>query len=417
MPFGHWTKEQVEELLRREQFRYQRIELPYGLATAGQDRSSTAIRIFPDSLAGKSVLDLGCSSGYFCFEAAKRGAKRVLGIDVEPDVIRKNRLLADCLGLNVEFQAHDIEATLPDEQFDYVLCLNVLHHMVNPLSVLDNLVKVTREHLILEMASLGTHDQRWLSVFPFLGPVLARLPLIYVNADTRGGRRKLKKYFMTKSAVRNILLHHRHAFGSVNIVRSEHKGRFIAVAERQNITELLVVAGPPGVGKTAFLRALVEGRLDADVAKAMGRSSGNGPVTSLKAASPGRARIDSAVLPYDIFRTYLRSGGVYQRDEELAPLNNAARVTVVTLVASPMELRSRFECSQGRYARWLMAKRARKIMESFNQPRRIVDQYKSWLEFVEARQYRHVVVDVSGQRFTVNAPDRWMEEYRAAYAS
>ena len=155
MPFGHWTKEQVEDLLRKEQFRYQRIELPYGLATSGQDRSSTAIRIFPDSLAGKSVLDLGCSSGYFCFEAAKRGAIRVLGIDVEPDVIRKNRLLADCLGLNVEFQVHDIEATLPDEQFDYVLCLNVLHHLVNPLSVLDNLVMVTCEYLDSRNGFLG----------------------------------------------------------------------------------------------------------------------------------------------------------------------------------------------------------------------------------------------------------------------
>jgi hypothetical protein len=39
------------------------------------------------------------------------------------------------------------------------------------------------------------------------------------------------------------------------------------------------------------------------------------------------------------------------------------------------------------------------------------------LEFVAARQYRHVVVDVSGRKFTVNAPDRWMEEYRATYAS
>ncbi len=376
MPFGHWTKEQVEDLLRKEQFRYQRIELPYGLATSGQDRSSTAIRIFPDSLAGKSVLDLGCSSGYFCFEAAKRGAIRVLGIDVEPDVIRKNRLLADCLGLNVEFQVHDIEATLPDEQFDYVLCLNVLHHLVNPLSVLDNLVMVTCEYLILEMASLDAHDQRWLSVFPILGPVLTRLPLIYVNADTRGGRRKLKKYFMTKSALRNILVYHRHAFGRVNIVRSEHKGRFIAIAERQNITELLVVAGPPGVGKAEFLRALVEGRLDADVAEAIGRSFSDGPITALKKTAQGPAKLDSAILPYDIFRTYLRSGGVYHRDEELAPLNNAARVTIVTLVASPMDLQSRFECSQGRFARWFMAKRTRKIMESFNQPRRIVDQYE-----------------------------------------
>ena len=35
----------------------------------------------PSDLTGKSVLDIGCSEGFFCRQVAKRGARRVVGID------------------------------------------------------------------------------------------------------------------------------------------------------------------------------------------------------------------------------------------------------------------------------------------------------------------------------------------------
>ena len=54
------TKAEIEELLHAENFGYQRVALPYGLSTPGHDRSETAGIAFPDSLEGKSVLDLGC---------------------------------------------------------------------------------------------------------------------------------------------------------------------------------------------------------------------------------------------------------------------------------------------------------------------------------------------------------------------
>lgn len=59
-------------------------------------------------VAGKSVVDLGCNLGYFAFRAARRGATRVLGCDVDPAVIRTARELARLHGLdNVEFSACD----------------------------------------------------------------------------------------------------------------------------------------------------------------------------------------------------------------------------------------------------------------------------------------------------------------------
>jgi hypothetical protein len=60
-----WSKERIEDVLSRERFDYQKVSLPFGLHTRGHERDSTARLIFPDSLSGKSVLDVGSSLGFF----------------------------------------------------------------------------------------------------------------------------------------------------------------------------------------------------------------------------------------------------------------------------------------------------------------------------------------------------------------
>ncbi len=60
-----WSKERIEDVLSRERFDYQKVPLPFGLHTRGHERDSTARLIFPGSLSGKSVLDVGSSLGFF----------------------------------------------------------------------------------------------------------------------------------------------------------------------------------------------------------------------------------------------------------------------------------------------------------------------------------------------------------------
>src|SRR6266568_391577 len=62
---------------------YHSIDLGNGIITPGQDKSAKKLsRLgFPDSLAGKTVLDIGAWNGFFSFEAERRGAKRVLATD------------------------------------------------------------------------------------------------------------------------------------------------------------------------------------------------------------------------------------------------------------------------------------------------------------------------------------------------
>lgn len=382
-----WTRQQVQDLLQKEQFRYHRIELPHGLATEGRDRSGTARLIFPEDLTGKTVLDLGCAEGYFSFEAKKRGASRVVGLDVETDVIRRNRLLADCLNLDVEFGVINLEREKLSEKFDYVLCLNVLHHLTDPLSVLENLTEVARECLVLEMAALGAHDRRRLGTFPIWGYLMSKAPVIYVSGRATRAR-KLKKYFFTKGAIRNILYHHRRIYADVQLKPSDHKDRFVVLAERRNIDHLVVVAGPAASGMTDFAKELSSGG-HSEVAKQIGV---NGKAVYLDTENPsshGEARIDTAVISYDILRAYMRTGSVYERDELLDVLTCAKKVSVVTLWRDPNALRAAFEkIGYNKFIVKWQSKRQRRIMASYSDDLQIISHYDRWLGYLESAGFQ-----------------------------
>lgn len=67
---------------------YHRIELPGGIVTpdhrAGEPQQDLVRRSLNSvGVKGKRVLDVGCRDGLFCFEAERRGASDVIGIDNE----------------------------------------------------------------------------------------------------------------------------------------------------------------------------------------------------------------------------------------------------------------------------------------------------------------------------------------------
>ncbi|MFZ2868658.1 class I SAM-dependent methyltransferase [Zavarzinia sp.] len=231
-----WSREQVETLLRSEPFGYQRIELPFGLATPGDDRRVTADRIFPADMTGKSVLDLGCNSGYFCFEALRRGATRVVGVDHSETAIRGARKLADCLGVTADFQVRDWNTAPLAGSFDYVLCLNVLHHLDNPMLVLDQLIAATKGSLVMEMAGLGFHTvRRRLSILPLFTVLFSRCPVIYVGREKKpaAGRERPKvKYYITEAAMKNLLMRRLGDFSRVEHGKSQFKGRYLVIGHR-----------------------------------------------------------------------------------------------------------------------------------------------------------------------------------------
>lgn len=81
---------------------------------------------------GATVLDLGCSGGFFSFGAARK-AKSVTAIDADAHMIERNRKAAGQLHCtNVEFVCERITPELLDNlpKFDVVLFLSVFHHML-----------------------------------------------------------------------------------------------------------------------------------------------------------------------------------------------------------------------------------------------------------------------------------------------
>ena len=112
----------------------------------------------PSKLDGASLIDIGTTNGGAVFIAQRRGAERVVAVDIyPPDRFGFNRLNA-AFGAGVDFlqgTIYQLPQMLGDEQFDEVLFLGVLYHLRHPLLALDSLRRVTRQHLYVETATWG----------------------------------------------------------------------------------------------------------------------------------------------------------------------------------------------------------------------------------------------------------------------
>jgi tRNA (mo5U34)-methyltransferase len=137
------------------------LDLGHGVITKGQDNSAKKLRRLrlPESLAGKSVLDIGAWDGFFSFEAERRGASRVLATD--SFVWRGGCDWADKSGFDLAKAA--LESRVEENEidvleldpgtvgvFDVVLFLGVLYHMKHPLLALERVASVTGDLLVIE---------------------------------------------------------------------------------------------------------------------------------------------------------------------------------------------------------------------------------------------------------------------------
>jgi tRNA (mo5U34)-methyltransferase len=109
----------------------------------------------PDRLDGESVLDIGTCNGGAAFELERRGAGRVLGVDiVEPDLYGFNAT-KELLGSDAEFlqaSVYELPGLLHGEQFDIVLLFGVLYHLRHPLLALDTVRMLARDAVYIETA-------------------------------------------------------------------------------------------------------------------------------------------------------------------------------------------------------------------------------------------------------------------------
>jgi len=400
-PARTWTREAIEQQLKLERFDYQRVPLPFGLATEGHDRSSTAAEIFGDDLAGKSVLDVGASLGFFCFEAEKRGATDVVGIDVHPESVRKARLLAEMKGSQAQFVVGNLESTYLDRKFDQVFCLNVLHHLHDPIAALNRLIDITKEKLILEVATFGAHDKRKVGLPAFICNWLSRFPIIFVTATGTRGKREVQRFYMSEKAIFNILKVHRGVFAKVELKPSGHKGRFVAIAHKRQIDHLLVVGGPTSSGKKTIMARFMSNQMP-ELAKALGTPDATVWGERLNANhldKPDDQPVRSHVmLHYDIMRPFMRSTRVYERDEAMDLLSCAKRITFLTVATPSERLFKQITAAEidKKFARSGKAKnRHLRIREMYQDPAKVKEIYSTWIDFTKQHSDTHWMIEMT----------------------
>lgn len=115
----------------------------------------------PQDLTGATVLDIGCNGGFYSIEMKRRGAARVLGIDVDERYLNQARFAAEVLNLSIDFQqcsVYEIDS-LPG-QFDFVLFMGLLYHLRYPLFALDKVVKKVSGKLVFQTMIRGSEKVR-----------------------------------------------------------------------------------------------------------------------------------------------------------------------------------------------------------------------------------------------------------------
>ena len=80
--------------------------------------------------SGKSVRDIGCYLGFFCFRAERAGAAAVAGFDHSQPGLDVATRLAEMQGSNCRFEKKEFPADTITEKVDVCLVMNVLHHIV-----------------------------------------------------------------------------------------------------------------------------------------------------------------------------------------------------------------------------------------------------------------------------------------------
>ncbi len=132
---------------------HQRFELAPGVLSPGvNDVTRLLDQAALPSVSGKSVLDIGTCNGGMLFELERRGASRLVGVDIYDQEWFGFGALREFLGSRAEYfqtSVYGLEAVL-GERFDIVLFLGVLYHLRHPLLALDGVRALTKEYAVVE---------------------------------------------------------------------------------------------------------------------------------------------------------------------------------------------------------------------------------------------------------------------------
>jgi SAM-dependent methyltransferase len=234
------TKEEIERFVKETKFRgYQGLTLPYDIKIPGKDLSYVIKDIFPESLSGKSVLDIGCDYGFFLYEALYRGAARVIGVEADLERFNIAKEIARIKSENVEILFGDIMKIPLEEKFDIVLFLNVLHHISEPIAIMKKLASLCRGTIIVEFCTptnikyLSQLDSAepgiqslWSKLSGRILSMMLKFPCSKIPLMAVGNKEYHHTFYFTEAAFRNLFCIHHKLFKKIEFkpsLRKKHR--------------------------------------------------------------------------------------------------------------------------------------------------------------------------------------------------
>lgn len=145
-----------------------RIDVGDGVVTPGLEDCQAEVRRLrlPRSYAGLRVLDVGCSDGFYSFEAERLGAAEVVAVDDESSLLAGQgngfTVASGLIGSKVGYTIGDVH-TLDQAvagPFDAILFINVLYHVKNPMLAMEQLRSVAKPGATLYLKTLFSLDVR-----------------------------------------------------------------------------------------------------------------------------------------------------------------------------------------------------------------------------------------------------------------
>ena len=161
----------------------------------------------PADLTGKSVLDVGCNAGFYCVEAKRLGAQRVLGVDGQRQHVRQGVFVRKILGLDLEFRRISVYDLDPKTigRFDITLALGLVYHLKHLVHALERLYDVTDQMLVLETAIIPPEKTPESFVQP-LGDLTQTLHPIFYAENPPEAKEQVFNWFLPGTTALQALL-------------------------------------------------------------------------------------------------------------------------------------------------------------------------------------------------------------------
>jgi SAM-dependent methyltransferase len=93
------------------------------------------------SLRDKTILDFGCGTGVGSIEMAQQGARRVIGLDIRPDVLEVARRSAEEAGVSQICEFSDSV----DEPVDVIVSVDAFEHFDDPAAILGVMNRLLKD--------------------------------------------------------------------------------------------------------------------------------------------------------------------------------------------------------------------------------------------------------------------------------